>query len=193
MHEKHRELLLKTAEGDIVSFQKLYVAFCDRVFNTAISHLQNQQDAEETTQDVFIEIFRSAGNFKYDSTVSTWIYRIAVNKCLDRLRYQKRKKRFALVASIFGIDGSLKHDKAGFEHPGTTLENKDKSVFIFKAIDLLPEQQKTAFVLAFIEQLPRQEIADVMNLSLKATESLLQRAKVSLRKELAVFYEQEKD
>jgi DNA-directed RNA polymerase specialized sigma24 family protein len=57
----------------------------------------------------------------------------------------------------------------------------------------LPEQQKTAFVLAFIEQLPRQEIADVMNLSLKATESLLQRAKVSLRKELAVFYEQEKD
>jgi RNA polymerase sigma factor (sigma-70 family) len=142
MHEKHRELLLKTAEGDIVSFQKLYVAFCDRVFNTAISHLQNQQDAEETTQDVFIEIFRSAGNFKYDSTVSTWIYRIAVNKCLDRLRYQKRKKRFALVASIFGIDGSLKHDKAGFEHRELHSRTKTRVFSFLRRLTYCPNNRK---------------------------------------------------
>ncbi len=193
MHETHRQLLQKTAEGDVASFQKLYADFCDRVYNTAISHLQDQLDAEETTQDVFIEIFRSAVHFKSDATVSTWIYRIAVNKCLDKLRYRKRKKRFAFVTSLFGLDGSLRHDKAGFDHPGTLLENKDKTVVLFKAMEHLPEQQKTAFVLAFVEQLPRQEVADIMKLSLKATESLLQRAKGTLRKELALFYEQEKD
>ncbi len=71
--------------------------------------------------------------------------------------------------------------KVDFDHPGVILENKEKAKYLFKAIESLPATQKTAFILSFIEELPRQEVADIMQTSLKAVESLLQRAKKNLR------------
>jgi RNA polymerase sigma factor (sigma-70 family) len=88
------------ASGDRVAFRELYETFKARVYNTSFSYFQNTEDAEEITQDVFLEIFRSAGKFKESSSVSTWIYRITVNKCLDGLRYKNRKKRAGLVMSL---------------------------------------------------------------------------------------------
>jgi RNA polymerase sigma-70 factor (ECF subfamily) len=186
----HLELVQQTALGDHRSFNQLYELFKSKVFNTAISYLRNAEEAEEITQDVFVEIFHSSKNFKGDSQVSTWIYRIAINKSLDKLRYRKRKKRFAFVVDLFQPDSSdIKHDIAQFEHPGVMLENKEKAKILFEAIELLAEQQKTAFLLTFVEDLPQKEVADVMKLSVKAVESLLQRAKANLRKELDGIYE----
>ena len=84
--------------------------------------------------------------------------------------------------------GEPLHDKPNFEHPGIQLEQKEKSKYLFQAIETLPENQKTVFVLAHIEELPQKEIAAIMNISLKAVESLLQRAKVNLRKKLSAIY-----
>ena len=78
-----------------------------------------------------------------------------------------------------------KHD---FEHPGVLLENKENAKALFKVIDTLPETQKTAFILSYIEDMPRQEVADVMETSLKAVESLLQRAKGNLKKKIENMY-----
>ena len=186
----HLQLIQQIAEGNNKSFQALYEQFSAKVFNTAISYLHNAEEAEEITQDVFVEVFHSAKNFKADSSVSTWVYRIAINKCLDKLRYSKRKKRFAFVVNIFHQDSSeLKHDVPHFEHPGVALENKENAKILFEAIELLAEQQKTAFILSYVEELPQREVAEVMNLSVKAVESLIQRAKANLRKELEDFYE----
>lgn len=182
------------AAGDERALEQLYQHFQHRVFNTVISYLQNQEDATEVTQDVFVEVFHSAAGFKGESSVSTWIYRIAVNKCLDRLRYRNRKKRFAFVTSLFSsTTGEVRFDKPDFFHPGVAAENKEKAAILFKAIDALPDQQRTAFLLAFVEDLPRQEVADVMKMNLKAVESLLQRAKGNLRGMLEDFYRQSKD
>lgn len=173
-------LLQSIANGDSAAFRKLYERFSEKVYNTAISYTQNKEDAEEVTQDVFTKIFRNAAKFEGKSAVSTWIYRITVNTSLN---YLKKKKRF----SFLQLDNSKK-DKSDFEHPGILLEKKEAAKTLFKVIDTLPTNQKTAFILSFVEELPRQEVADIMETSLKAVESLLQRAKRNLRIRLEKLY-----
>ncbi len=168
------------AAGDRNAFRQLYGLYADKVYNTALSYAQNEADAEEITQDVFTSIFRYAANFKGDSAVGTWIYRITVNTSLNHL---KRKKRFSFLKF-----GDIDAGRPDFEHPGVLMENKENAKILFKVIDALPENQKTAFILSYVEDLPRQEVADIMALSLKAVESLLQRAKANLRRRLDHHY-----
>ena len=84
------------------------------------------------------------------------------------------------------------YDQPVFDHPGIKLEQKENARYLFEAIETLPDTQKTAFILAHIEELPQKDIADIMNMSVKAVESLLQRAKVNLRKKLADVYDRRK-
>ncbi|MBK8504627.1 MAG: sigma-70 family RNA polymerase sigma factor [Saprospiraceae bacterium] len=170
------ELIQAVAEGDQQAFAELYKLYSDKVYNTALSYAQNKEDAEEITQDVFTKIYRKASKFKGQSSVSTWVYRITVNTSLNKI---KSKKKFSFLQW-----GNSDIDKPDFEHPGILLEKRESSKILFRAIDSLPDSQKTAFILSFVEELPRQEVADVMETSLKATESLLQRAKANLREKL---------
>lgn len=158
----------------------MYERFSEKVYNTAISYSQNEKDAEEITQDVFTKVFRYAAKFEGKSAVSTWIYRIAVNTSLNHI---KKKKRFSFLQF-----GETNTDRPDFEHPGILLEKRESAKTLFKVIDTLPNNQKTAFILSFVEELPRQEVADVMEVSLKAVESLLQRAKKNLRVRLEKLY-----
>ena len=178
--DETQKLLQAVVAGDRVAFQKLYAQFADRVYNTVLSYCQNVADAEEVTQDVFTKIYRNAGQFKNNSSVSTWIYRIAVNTSLN---FIKKRKRYAFLAFL-----DTSHDQPDFEHPGMLMEKKEEAKYLFAAIDTLPPQQKTAFILSFVEELPRQEVADIMETTLKALESLLQRAKQNLRKNLKNAY-----
>ena len=176
-----KQIDIKTlSEGSQKSFKVLYDLFSEKIYNTALSYCQNQQDAEEITQDVFTSVFKNASNFKGDSTIDTWIYRITVNTSLNLIK--KKKRQSFLKFNAFN------KEKPDFEHPGIILENKENSKLLFKVIETLPDSQKTAFILSFIEALPRQEVADIMELSLKAVESLLQRAKSNLRKKLIKIY-----
>ncbi|HWY12648.1 MAG TPA: RNA polymerase sigma factor [Bacteroidia bacterium] len=170
-----------------ISFNDLVNENKNRVYNTAISFVQNPEDAEDLTQEVFIEVYNSLSKFKEQSSLSTWIYKITVNKSLDFLRKKKRQKRFGFLSSLFYEDSSeIKHDQPHFDHPGILLENKEKARYLFAAIDTLPENQKTAFILFNIEELSQKEIAQIMNTSPKAVESLIQRAKQGLRLKLAL-------
>ena len=168
------------ATGDQKAFKMLYDLYADKVYNTSLSYLKNQEDAEEATQDVFTQIFRNAGKFRADAAVNTWIYRITVNTSLN---HSKRKKRFSFLSF-----GASETEPPDFDHPGVLMENKENARYLFRAIDTLPDSQKTAFILSFIEELPRQEVADVMEISLKAVESLLQRGKKNLRIKLENWY-----
>jgi len=172
----------------IPSFPEIYEQYKNKVFNTVLSYLQNTEDAEEITQDVFVEIHRSKGSFEAKSALSTWIYRIAINKSLDLIKSKNRKKRFTFLSSLFDDAGNIQHDPANFYHPGVQLENKEKSMILFKAINAIPEKQKTAFILSKIEDLSYNEIAAVMQTSVSSVESLLFRAKQSLQKELSNYY-----
>jgi RNA polymerase sigma factor (sigma-70 family) len=165
----------------------IYQLYGRRVYNTAISIVQNSSDAEEITQDVFVEIHKSLEKFKGDASLGTWVYRIAVNTSLDHLRHRKRQKRWGLMTGLFGKDDAP-IDIPDFHHPGIELENKEQAAILFRAIASLPENQKTAFVLSIIEELPQKEVGEIMKISLKAVESLIQRAKSNLRKDLENFF-----
>lgn len=173
-------IIQAVANGDIIAFATLYKQYSAKVYNTALSYVKDVEDAEEITQDVFVKIYKSVSTFGGNSSLTTWIYRITVNTSLNHL---KKKKRFTLFKSTFTSSTTI-----DFEHPGVLLENKENAKVLFKAIDGLPDNQKTAFILSYIEELPRQEVADVMEISLKAVESLLQRAKKNMRTELEKVY-----
>jgi RNA polymerase sigma-70 factor (ECF subfamily) len=155
--------------------------------------LQNAEDAEDVTQDVFIKVFESVRQFKGESAFSTWLYRIAVTTALEFLRKKKRKKRFAFMTSLFGESGSPLFELPDFVHPGVQLDNRENARILFTAISRLPENQRVAFTLHKIEGLSYQETADVMQTSVSAIESLLHRAKQNLRKMLENFHADEKN
>lgn len=188
------ELLRNVAQGDESSFRQLYTLFSEKVYNTCLLYLQQEEEAEETMQDVFLQVYQAAGTFKGGSSVQTWIYRIAINKSLDKIRYKKRVKRFAFISSLMNKDETaFIHEPKDFHHPGIVLENKDKAAHLFNALKQLPENQYSVFVLKQMEGLPQKEIASIMGLSEKAVESLFQRGKAKLRSILSDFYDQSKD
>ncbi|MFZ6008908.1 MAG: RNA polymerase sigma factor [Bacteroidota bacterium] len=179
------ELIRSRDEGAI---KQLIDRFQGRVRNTVLTLVQNQYDAEELTQDVFLEVITSAGHFRGESSLSTWIYRIAVNKSLDHLKKKKRKKRFAFLSSLWDTSGHPGIDIPDFIHPGVLLERQEESVFFFKALDQLPENQRTAVVLALVEGLSYEEIGQVMKTSVSSVESLIFRGRQNLKKILSNYY-----
>lgn len=165
-------------------FEEIYHTNKNLVFNLALQYVQNKEDAEEITQDVFVSAYQSLDSFQYEAKMSTWLYRITIHKALDFIKAKNRKKRFALLRSIFGIQNELEIDTPVFDHPGVSLEQKEGFEQLFKHINSLPDNQKTALILSKIEEKSQIEIAEIMQLSPKAVESLVQRAKVNLLKKL---------
>lgn len=182
------ELISRLKAGDGIAFKELVETRQSLVFNTVLGFLQNQEDAEDVTQDVFIKVFESIEQFKGESALSTWIYRVAVTTALEFIRRKKRKKRFGFLSPILGDDNEPTLELPDFHHPGVSLDNKEKSAILFKAIKELPENQQIAFILNKVEGLSYQEVAEIMKTSLSAVESLLHRAKTNLKEILKKLY-----
>ena len=176
------ELIQGLRNGDETAFKYLVDTYKDRVFNTAIGIVQNAEDAEDVAQEVFIQVFRSVQNFKAESKLSTWIYRITTTRALDLLRSRKSKKRFGIIQRLFGEGNEPEMEIPDFNHPGVALDRKENAARLFKAIGQLPENQKIAFTLHKLEDLSYQEVSEVMGTSVAAVESLLHRAKQNLKK-----------
>ena len=174
------------------AFRTFVDAYKDRVYNTVLSILQQREEAEDLSQEVFVDIWRKVDQFRGEASLSTWVYQIAVNRCRDHLKYKKRKKRFAFISSLYGERQELRHDAPDFVHPGVQLEQRERAKALFKAIEQLPESQRIAFSLHKLEGLSYQEIAGITGKSLSSVESLMHRAKQNLQKTLhALYYERE--
>lgn len=184
-----QELKLKSPKA----YSQLLDDYQQKVFSTCISFVPNREDAEDIAQDVFVEVFNSIKKFKGNSKLSTWIYRIATNKCLEFIRKKNTKKRFAFLQSITG--NAIPIDKTDYftemNHPGILLENKELNATLFKAINNLPESQTVIFTLHKIDGKSYQEVADITGKSLSSVESLMFRAKKNLQKILENYYKNE--
>ena len=175
---------------DLKSFKILVDEYQKKVLNTCNRFVNNREDAEDLTQEVFIEVYRSISGFRGDSKLSTWIYRIAVTKSLDFLRKRKRKKRFGIMKSISGEERLREELKAtDTSDPGTQAENQDRIKILNEALEKLPENQRVAFTLSKYEELSYQEIAEILETTIPAVESLIHRAKNNLKKRLYNYYE----
>ncbi len=182
------ELIEQLQQGDEPAFKKLVEEYQDMVYNTALGIVQNADDADDITQEVFIQVFRSVSSFKGDSKFSTWLYRITLSKALDHEKKRKRKKRFGFVQRLFGERNEEQLHPTEFNHPGVQLEKKERANELFQALKQIPENQRIAFTLHKLEGRSYLEIAEIMNSTLYAVESLMGRAKTNLKKELSKYY-----
>lgn len=176
-------LLHRLADGDRRAFETLVNDHKDRVYNLCYGYLRDHMEAEDLAQEVFIEVSRSVKGFRKDAKISTWLYRIAVNKCLDRIRYMKRDKRSGEHESpaLYVADPD--------PSPQDQLESEERKKVLWNALRQLPNKQHTAIVLASIEGMSYAEISVVMEMTTSAIESLIFRAKKKLKVLLADHYE----
>jgi RNA polymerase sigma-70 factor (ECF subfamily) len=183
------KFIQKLKEGSESAFKELVELYKNKVLNTCFGFVGNYADADDVAQDVFIEVYNSIGSFNQDSSISTWIYRIAVNKSLDFLRKAKRKKRWSSLIRI-STDTKEVMDFKAVHHqtPQTSLEQKERVAILNLALSKLPANQKTAFTLKNYEDLSYAEIAEVMEVSISSVESLIHRAKLNLQKLLFNYY-----
>ncbi|WP_346236194.1 RNA polymerase sigma factor [Niabella insulamsoli] len=175
-------LVEQLKQGDGAAFKHIVDTYQNMVYNTCLSIVKSQEDAEDLAQDVFVQVYQSIHSFKGESKLSTWLYRIATTKSLDHERKKKRKKRFGFVKSIFGEDAQVEVNPPDFHHPGVILDKKENAAILFRAIYQLPENQRIAFILSKIEGQSYQEISEIMQTTIPAVESLLHRAKNNLKK-----------
>jgi RNA polymerase sigma-70 factor (ECF subfamily) len=184
------QLIEGIQQGDHKSFQILVETYQRMVVNTCLGIVHNQSDAEDLAQDVFLEIFRSAENFRGDAKLSTWLYRIATNRSLNLIRNNKRKRFFQSIEETFtgGRNHTSEISENRADQPDQNITDQQRSDLLHRAIDRLPEKQRIAFTLNKYEELPYQQIAEIMEISLASVESLIHRAKKNLQKQLLDCY-----
>jgi RNA polymerase sigma factor (sigma-70 family) len=186
---EQQELIVKLQQGNEQAFKAVVDAWQSMVYNTAIGIVQNAEDAEDITQDTFVQVYQSVSSFRGEAKFSTWLYRIVITKSLDHVRKKKRKKRFGILQIFFGEQDE--NFLADFNHPGVAIEQKEKANELFKALKQIPDKQQVAFTLHKLEGLSYKEIAEIMKTTLYAVESIMQRAKNNLKKELEKYYKNE--
>ena len=184
------QLIKGIQEGDRKSFQILVETHQRMVVNTCLAIVHNKADAEDLAQDVFLEIFRTAENFRGDSKISTWLYRIATNRALNLIRNNKRKRFFQSIEDTFtgGRNRASEISENHGDQPDRNITDQQRSDMLHQAIDRLPEKQRIAFTLNKYEELSYQQIAEVMEISLASVESLIHRAKKNLQEQLLDCY-----
>lgn len=171
---------LKKNEKDI--FRTVVEKYQPYVMNICIGFLHNKEDAEDITQEIFIEFHQSVSKFRGDSKLSTWLYRISVNKSLNHIRKNKKFKKHVRM------ENAQYKENSQTENPESVIWNSEKHIALQKAMHSLPDNQKTAFILSKYNDLSYEEISKVMNKSLSSVESLIHRAKLNLQKKLMGFY-----
>ncbi|MFN8394251.1 MAG: sigma-70 family RNA polymerase sigma factor [Bacteroidia bacterium] len=179
-------------KGDSMAYSRLVQQFQARVFNTCLNFVFDRTEAEDLTQEVFLEVYRSIGAFEERSSLSTWIYRISVTKSLELIRSKSRKKRAGMLLSIFGLQ-EKGWDVRGHvvDHPGFQLENQERAQRLHAALHSLPENQRVAFTMHKLDGHRYEEVAEIMGISLASVESLIFRARKNLQKTLEKFYQDE--
>lgn len=184
------QLISGIQEGDQKSFKLLVEKYQQMVVNTCLGIVHNQADAEDLAQDVFLEVFRNAPNFRGDAKISTWLYRISTNRSLNFIRNKKRKGIFQSIEDAFTggrhLNSEISENRN--DQPDQNITGQQRKEMLHKSLDRLPEKQRVAFTLNKYEDLPYQQIAEVMEISLASVESLIHRAKKNLQEQLYECY-----
>jgi len=181
------EVIKLILQGDKDKFRMLVEQYQQMVFRTCMGFLHNKDDADDLTQDVFIRTYQSLSRFKGDSAFSTWLYRIAVNASLNKIRKSPLNIIFQRFENITGGKNEKEryHLLSNEEDPENILIRKEHFEWVQRALDTLPENQRTAIVLSKYDDFSQKEIAEIMDITEGAVEALLQRAKKNLREKLS--------
>lgn len=182
-------LIKQFNKGSLEAFEELVSRYEAKVMNLALRFTRNQEDAEEVVQDVFTTLYRKLAGFEGKSAFSSWLYRIVVNASFMKLRKRKQQTTVHLedLVQERGVDkdlliGGTRHD--------TIPSHRELREVLQGAIDKLPEQYRSVFILRDVDALSNEEVAEILNLSVPAVKSRLHRSRLMLRKRLARYYEE---
>ncbi len=186
MNELERSLLRRLRERDERAFRELVTLHRDRVYNICYRMMGSKSDAEDVAQEVFIAVFKTIDSFREESKFSTWLYRVSVNHCKNRIKYLARRHdrdRDELDENSAGTNGvsigtpaRLSADRA--------LEGIQMEELLREAINSLDEEHRTVVVLRDVEDLSIEEICEITDLPDGTVKSRLHRARLALRKKL---------
>ena len=175
MREIAKETIEKAAGGDMYAFEEIYRTFSSIVYNIAFNITRNRQDAEETTQDVFIKIFKNLKDFKFESSFGTWVYRITMNTAINIYKTGARhKQRTAPLDEI----GELADPASG--SPKDALEQMSAESRVAEMLKYLSPEHRSCIVLRELEGLDYKEIAGALGIPLNTVRSRLKRAREAL-------------
>jgi RNA polymerase sigma-70 factor (ECF subfamily) len=186
----NEQFLSELKNGQADAFRKLVEEHQHNVINICYRFVHDKAEAEDLAQETFIEVHRSIGGFRGQSSIATWIHRIAISKSLDFVRKQGREKRGGKLRALLSQDDKVADIPApASTGPDKVLEQQERRRVLQRALDSLPKNQRVAFVLSKYDGLSYQEIADTLKISLSSVESLIHRAKKNLQKRLQSYYE----
>lgn len=182
----------KLRSRDRSAFNQLVEEYKDQIMSVCYGFLKDENDAEDLTQEVFVEVYRTISKFKEESTLYTWMYRIAVSKSLDELKKRRSLKRAAFFekrvrSEAANLEMSMKESPDA--SPEEALLQKQQQQFIHDCLEELPETQRIAFTLSQSDGVSYKEIAEIMDRSLSSIESLVHRSKKNLRNIMEANYE----
>lgn len=160
------------------NYSEIVNEFQHKVYSTAYSFTQNPHDAEDLSQEIFWLVYQNLETFKMDSQLSTWIYRIAVNKCLMYRRKEARRKNIAKILPMSKEISDNIADNSQVDMDVIRSENKD---ILYKAIECISIKYATVITLRYMQDLSIKEIGQILNLSQRTVETQIYRAKAKLK------------
>jgi len=186
MTEVDRALLRRLRDRDERAFRELVQAHRDRVFNISYRMLGNREEAQDVAQEVFITVFKTIDTFREEAKFSTWLYRVTVNHCKNRIKYLARRHdrdRDQLDDNVQETNGAIATPVRA-TLPDRALEGMQNEVLLEAAIKTLDEDQRTVIILRDVEDLSIEEICEITELADGTVKSRLHRARLALRKKL---------
>ena len=182
-------LIERIKEGDFTAFETVVNKYESRIFSHCMKFLSNQEDAEDVLQETFLQVHRSLDSFRGESAFSTWLFKIATNGCLMKIR-KKKKVDLVSIDKPIEFDGStLQREIVDWsQNPSLQHGNDEMRRVLERIIGELPEDKRVVLVLKDVEGFSNQEIGDMLSMSVAAVKSRLHRARLSMRDTLTCYF-----
>src|SRR5436190_3540011 len=186
------ELVARARNKDFGAFEQLLDRYEDKIFRLAYRFVRNEAEAQEVLQDTSLSIWRKLDTFKGDSQFGSWLYRVAANTALMRLRAQRRHPEVSTEELPVGyLDNYGQLPPAGenwAKRPDDELQSDELRRHIQSAVDALPEIYRTVFLLRDVEGLSTEETAEILDISVPTVKTRLHRARIALRDTITSYF-----
>lgn len=185
-------LLEKVRAGDYQAFEALVNRYEGKVYRLSMRMLRNQEDAEDALQETFLQVYRGLKGFEGRSTFSTWLFRLATNVCLMKIRHRGTEP-----AKLLPLEDYIPRHEEGKhpqiqdwpDKPEEVLLNKESREKMLEALEKLPAEYRAVFVLRDIEGFSNSEVGEALGISVAAVKSRLHRARLTLRGMLSSYFQ----